>query len=183
MRILYLDNFDSFADLLAGEITKLGHEVRKYDSSVPVEELPETFDTLLLGPGPNDPSTAGNYLAAIQKFEEKPIRGVCLGFQAVNRFYYGILTKNKVCHGKIARIKTTGKGIFENLDQELEVARYNSLGVRKEHLADCLELTAYEGDLVMAYQHKNKDISAIQFHPESILSGANGTKILENMFK
>lgn len=182
-----IDNKDSFAQLIMGELEKRKIHVRHQYSEDKLSLLPYT-DAILLGPGPNGPEQSGNYMEAIETYKEKyPIRGICLGFQSIVSYFGGEIEPIEVCHGKIAEVEHIEEGIFKGINSPANLARYNSLGLTVENTPDCFDIVATQktkkGEYVMAVRHKDYDIAGIQFHPESILSGRAGEKVLDNLFR
>lgn len=187
IRVLFIDNFDSFTYNLVDEFAKRKCPTLVYRADTPLSQLVEAAeqfqpDLLVLSPGPGNPSTAGVTLQAIDHFHTKlPIFGVCLGHQAIVQYFGGTISHAPcVMHGKASRITHNGKSIFENLENPLHAGRYHSLCAVT--LPDCLEETASFEGVVMGIQHKTLPIYGVQFHPESILTPTGG-KIIENILK
>jgi anthranilate synthase/phosphoribosyltransferase len=184
MTILMLDNFDSFTYNLVDFFRQLGCEVKVYRNTVEPETLEQIpFDLLVLSPGPSVPAQAGNMMAIIQKFyREKPILGVCLGHQALIEFFGGTLANVAPVHGKAVKIRHDSKGVFSNIEQDCEVARYHSWA--GDLIPAELEVTARSSDgVIMGIRHKRLPIEGIQFHPESVLTMKNqvGMRMLRNV--
>ena len=189
MRVLMIDNYDSFTYNLVQFLQELGAEVlvhRNDQISLPeIEAL--NPDRLMISPGPCTPNEAGISIAAIQHFAGKlPILGVCLGHQSIGQAFGGkVVRARQVMHGKTSPIYHSGVGIFRNLPSPYTATRYHSLVVEKDSLPDCLEMTAWtcheDGsvDEVMGMRHKTLPIEGVQYHPESILS-EHGHALLEN---
>jgi anthranilate synthase/aminodeoxychorismate synthase-like glutamine amidotransferase len=187
VKVLFIDNFDSFTYNLVDEFCKRNCDAKVYRADTPLEELKriaEQFEPslLLISPGPGTPDTAGVTLEAINYFKDKlPIFGVCLGHQAIVQHFGGkIGHAPEPMHGKGSRVTHNGKGIFQGVENPLQVGRYHSLCAKVQELPDCLEQTAEFENIVMAVEHKTLPIYGVQFHPESILTPAGG-KIIENM--
>ena len=192
MRVLMIDNYDSFTYNLVQYLQELGAEVlvhRNDQISLPeIEAL--NPDRLMISPGPCTPNEAGISIAAIQHFAGKlPILGVCLGHQSIGQAFGGkVVRARQVMHGKTSPIYHSGVGIFRNLPSPYTATRYHSLVVEKDSLPDCLEMTAWtcheDGsvDEVMGMRHKTLPIEGVQYHPESILS-EHGHALLENFLK
>ena len=187
IKVLFIDNFDSFTYNLVDEFAKRDCPTLVYRADTSLDELiciADDFgpDLLMISPGPGNPDSAGVTLEAIGHFKDKlPIFGVCLGHQAIVQYFGGrIGHAPKIMHGKASRITHTGKGVFEGLENPLQAGRYHSLcGIQ---LPDCLEeIASYEG-IVMGIMHKELPIHGVQFHPESILTPTGG-KVIENMIK
>lgn len=184
MKILLLDNFDSFTYNLVDFFRQLGCTVKVYRNTADPEVLAQVdFDLLVLSPGPSIPRNAGNMMAVIAKFyQTKPILGVCLGHQALIEFFGGTLANIAPVHGKSVPIEHDGRGIFTGLEQGCHIARYHSwAGVQ---IPTEFEVSARSSDgVVMAIRHKRLPIEGIQFHPESVLSMKNnvGMRMLRNV--
>ncbi|MBS3135749.1 aminodeoxychorismate/anthranilate synthase component II [Candidatus Woesearchaeota archaeon] len=187
MKALYIDNYDSFAQMIGAHFQNAGCSVVMYksDCSLSVIEK-EKPDFIILGPGPNGPREAGNYLDVIHHafHKELPIFGVCLGFQAIME-YFGtrIFPLKEIVHGASSKIEHDSKTIFEGIPKNASFARYHSLGTYT--VPSCFEASAMAGNIVMAARHKNLLIEAVQFHPESILSmhNDNGVKLIRNVVR
>jgi anthranilate synthase/phosphoribosyltransferase len=184
MRVLVLDNFDSFTYNLVDFFRTLGTTVTVFRNTVPVEVLEkEDFDLLVLSPGPSVPRQAGNMMAVIERFyQSKPILGVCLGHQALVEFFGGTIANIAPVHGKAVPIEHDGRGIFTHIEQDVEVARYHSWAA--DIMPNDLEVTARTKDgVVMGLRHKKLPIEGIQFHPESVLTMKNnaGMRMLKNV--
>ena len=183
MKIVIIDNYDSFAYNLSHLMKELGAEVTvKRNDQFQLEEL-EKFDKILLSPGPGIPEEAGLLLKVISTYAgKKPILGVCLGEQAIGEVYGGKLTNlEDVFHGIQSPITlTTSDYLFEGLPSQIPVGRYHSWVVDREGFPDCLEVTAVsEEGYIMALRHRTLDVRGVQFHPESVLT-PDGKQILAN---
>lgn len=185
VRVLFIDNFDSFTYNLVDEFAKRNCPTKVYRADTPLEELKKAAgefgaQLLVLSPGPGNPDTAGVTLAAIDAFKgQLPILGVCLGHQAIVQYFGGVISHaREVMHGKPSRITHNGRGLFEGLENPLQVGRYHSLAAAK--MPDCMEATAEFEGIVMGANHKTLPIYGVQFHPESILTPTGG-RIIENM--
>jgi anthranilate synthase component 2 len=184
MRVLMIDNYDSFTYNLVQYLQELGAEVLVHRN----EQL--NPDRLMMSPGPCTPNEAGISLAAIKHFAGKlPILGVCLGHQAIGQAFGGqVIRARQVMHGKTSPIYHNGVGVFRDLPSPYTATRYHSLVVEKDSLPDCLEMTAWtlkdDGsvDEIMGMRHKTLPIEGVQYHPESILS-EHGHALLENFLK
>ena len=184
MRLLVIDNYDSFTYTLGHYVGELGAEPMVYrNDKITLDEIAALApDAILLSPGPKTPNEAGICLAVIDRFSPTtPILGVCLGHQAIGQAMGGdVIRAPALMHGKTSRINHTGRGIFRGLNSGFEATRYHSLIVKPETLPDTLEVTASTDDgLIMALQHKSRPLFGVQFHPESIAS-ENGHAILQN---
>jgi anthranilate synthase/aminodeoxychorismate synthase-like glutamine amidotransferase len=189
VKVLFIDNFDSFTYNLVDDFCKRNCDAKVYRSDVSLEELKKIAnefqpDLLLISPGPGTPDTAGVSLSAIDYFKDKlPIFGVCLGHQTIVQYFGGkVGHAPEPMHGKGSRVVHTNKGVFEGVENPLQAGRYHSLCAHPQTLPDCLEKTAEFEGVVMGVQHKTLPIYGVQFHPESILTPAGG-KIIENILK
>lgn len=183
MKIVIIDNYDSFTYNLSHLVKELGAEVTVLrNDSFPIEEL-ETYDKILLSPGPGIPKEAGLLLEVIRTYAgKKPILGVCLGEQAIGEVFEGKLTNlSEVYHGIQSPIRITASNyLFEGLPEEILVGRYHSWVIDRENFPDALEITAVSQEgYIMALRHKDFDVQGIQFHPESVLT-PDGKKIISN---
>lgn len=191
-RVLMIDNYDSFTFNIVQYLGELGAEVMTYrNDSLTLEKMAALAPThLVISPGPCTPNEAGISLAAIAHFAGKlPILGVCLGHQAIGQVYGGkVVRAPDVMHGKTSHVVHHRQGVFAGLDTPLEVTRYHSLVVDKQHLPDCLEVTAWTAEddvtpgLIMGLRHRTLDIEGVQFHPESILT-RQGHALLANFLQ
>ncbi len=175
IKILVFDNYDSFTYNLVHQIKELGYnnvEVHRNDK-ITLNEI-ESFDKIILSPGPGIPSEAGILLDVIKTFAPtKPILGVCLGHQAIGEVFGGTLVNlDKVYHGIAMNTTITIQDyIFAQMPSEFNTGRYHSWVVSANNFPDSLEVTATdENGNVMALRHKTYDVRGVQFHPESILT-------------
>ena len=187
MKIVIIDNYDSFTYNLAHLIKELGAEVTVYRNDEPeVQALIDNadnieFDKIVLSPGPGIPSEAGLLLDVIRTFAgKKPMLGVCLGHQAIGEVFGGQLTNlSDVFHGVATEGTQFGNDpIFAGLPKRIVMGRYHSWVVSKDGFPSCLEISAESDEgQVMALRHKEYDIHGIQFHPESVLTTEGKTMI------
>ena len=181
MKIVIIDNYDSFTYNLAHLVKELGVEVTVYRNDQ--FELPqlEEFDKIILSPGPGIPSEAGLLLDVIRTYAgKKPMLGVCLGHQAIGEAFGAKLTNlSDVFHGVATEGTQFGNDpIFAGLPKRIVMGRYHSWVVSKDGFPSCLEITAESDEgQVMALRHKEYDIHGIQFHPESVLTPEGKTMI------
>lgn len=183
MKIVIIDNYDSFVYNLSHLLKELGAEVTvKRNDQFRLEEL-EEFDKILLSPGPGVPEEAGLLLDVIRRYAgKKPILGVCLGEQAIGEVYGGKLTNlDEVFHGIQSPVTLTATDyLFEGLPSTIQVGRYHSWVVDQKDFPDCLEVTAVsEEGYIMALRHRTLDVRGVQFHPESVLT-PEGKQMLGN---
>ncbi|CAM3573639.1 anthranilate synthase component II [Halomonas lysinitropha] len=192
MKVCMIDNYDSFTFNVVQYLGELGAEVVTHrNDAITLEEIEALAPShLVISPGPCTPDEAGISMAAIRRFAGRiPVLGVCLGHQAIGQVYGGkVVRAPQVMHGKTSRIRHRGQGVFEGLEDPLEVTRYHSLVVERENLPDCLEVTAWCDDddvtpgLIMGLRHRELDVEGVQFHPESILT-RQGHELLANFLK
>ena len=181
IKIVIIDNYDSFTYNLAHLVKELGADVTVYRNDQFALNQLEPFDKIILSPGPGIPSEAGLLLDVIKAYAgKKPILGVCLGHQAIGEHFGGRLTNlSEVYHG----VQTEGTQfgtdpIFAGLPKRILMGRYHSWVVDRAGFPDCLEVTAVSDDgQIMALKHKNYDIHGIQFHPESVLTPEGRTML------
>ncbi|MBQ1649667.1 MAG: aminodeoxychorismate/anthranilate synthase component II [Prevotella sp.] len=183
MKIIIIDNYDSFTYNLSHLVKELGAEVTVVrNDQFALPEL-EAYDKIILSPGPGIPSEAGLLLNVIKTYAgKKPILGVCLGHQAIGECFGAQLTNlSEVFHGVATEGTQFGNDpIFAGLPQRITMGRYHSWVVSKDDLPSCLEITAESDEgQIMALRHREYDIHGIQFHPESVLT-PEGRKIIEN---
>ena len=183
MRIVIIDNYDSFTYNLAHLVKELGAEVEVLrNDQFQIEDL-LPYDKIILSPGPGIPSEAGLLLDVIRQYAPiKPILGVCLGHQAIGEYFGGHLTNlSQVFHGVSSTVSvTTPDYIYNELPDHIEVGRYHSWVVDTHAFPDCLEITSVsEEGQIMSLRHRQYDVRGIQYHPESVLT-PDGQKIISN---
>ncbi len=185
MKILVLDNYDSFTYNLVHLVEKIVDDtVEVYrNDKIPLEEV-KGYDKIILSPGPGIPEEAGLLLPLIKEYAaSKSILGVCLGHQAIGQAFGGKLTNlSSVFHGVATSCRLSGVSsqLFKNMPDCLEIGRYHSWVVDKEGFPEELEITAEDDNgFIMGLQHKTYDVQGVQFHPESVLTPM-GEKILRN---
>ena len=187
VRMLLIDNYDSFTYNLVQAFAALGAEVMVYrNDAITVDEALQLEAThLVISPGPGRPEDAGVSLAMIEAFAERvPTLGVCLGHQCLVNFFGGeIVRAERLMHGKTSMAQHDGKTIFDDLPKPFEVGRYHSLCAEHESLPDVLELTA-ETDRgeIMGVRHKTLPLEGVQFHPESVLT-PEGDRLMANFLR
>ncbi len=182
--ILVIDNYDSFTYNLVQALGNLGAEleVRRNDAVDAAAARDLRPAGIVMSPGPGRPEDAGCCCAVVEALgAEIPILGVCLGHQAIAATLGGTVARApEVVHGKTASIEHNGEGLFAELPQPLEVARYHSLVVERDSLPESLEITASTTDgLIMGVRHRQWPLYGVQFHPESIAT-PEGPKLLAN---
>ena len=182
MKIVIIDNYDSFTYNLAHLVKELGAEVDVVRNDKFEMENLEKYDKIILSPGPGIPEEAGLLLDVIKTYAgKKPILGVCLGHQAIGQVFGGSLTNlSDVYHGiQSAGLLKGNDYIFEGLPSTVQIGRYHSWVVDKKNFPDCLEVTAEsEEGYIMGLKHKQFDVHGIQFHPESVLTPDGHTMLL-----
>jgi len=185
MRVLVVDNYDSFTYNLVQGLGELGAEVDvlRNDAAPLAELLAREPDRLVISPGPGTPADAGVSIEASRAFPEAgvPTLGVCLGHQSIVEAFGGRTIRGEPIHGKEAEISHDGRGIFAGLESPLVAGRYHSL-VAAPELPDELELSATLGDVVMAVRHRDLPAQGVQFHPESVLTPQGG-RMLANFLE
>jgi anthranilate synthase/aminodeoxychorismate synthase-like glutamine amidotransferase len=182
MRVLVIDNYDSFTYNLVQYLGELGAEIEvvRNDRAEVGELLERGPDRLVVSPGPCTPAEAGISGAAIRAFAEAgtPVLGVCLGHQAMVEVFGGRVVQGEPVHGKDGEVEHDGKAIYAGLPSPLVVGRYHSL-IADPDLPDELELTASLGEVVMGARHRELPAEGVQFHPESVLT-PQGKSLLAN---
>jgi anthranilate synthase/aminodeoxychorismate synthase-like glutamine amidotransferase len=183
MRVLVLDNYDSFTYNLVQYLGELGAEVEtvRNDRASVDELLAGGYERCVISPGPCTPNEAGITLELVRRMPEEagvPTLGVCLGHQALGQAFGGKVTLHPPVHGKATTIEHDGRTIFTGLSSPLTVGRYHSLVVDAA-LPDCLEASAQGDGLLMAVRHRELPAEGVQFHPESVLT-AEGKQLLAN---
>lgn len=183
MKIVIIDNYDSFTYNLSHLVKEAGAEVTVLrNDQFQMEEL-EQFDKILLSPGPGVPQEAGLLLDVIRNYAgRKPILGVCLGEQAIGEVFGGkLINLSEVYHGIQSPVKIIADDyLFNGLPTEIPVGRYHSWVVDNNDFPECLQITAVSPEgYIMALRHKTMDVHGIQFHPESVLT-PDGKQMIRN---
>jgi anthranilate synthase/aminodeoxychorismate synthase-like glutamine amidotransferase len=182
VRVLVIDNYDSFTYNLVQYLGELGADVEvvRNDHATVEELLVRGYDRVIVSPGPCTPTEAGISLEAVRRFPEAriPTLGVCLGHQALVQAWGGKVIQHAPVHGKTTRIEHDGRTIFRGLENPLQVGRYHSLVVAPE-LPETIERSAVGGGVVMAVRHRELPAEGVQFHPESVLTD-HGRDLLGN---
>jgi anthranilate synthase component II len=184
MRILLIDNYDSFTWNLVHLIGGLGAtvEVRRNDALSAQEAVEKDADAIVLSPGPCTPNEAGICLDVIRQGAAcVPIFGVCLGLQAIGQAFGGHVVRAPVpMHGKVSLVRHQGRGLFRGINRPIEAARYHSLVVERASCPAALSIEADTDDgMIMALSHRELPVHGVQFHPESIAS-EQGETLLRN---
>ncbi|MGM9697637.1 MAG: anthranilate synthase component II [Prevotella sp.] len=181
MKIVIIDNYDSFTYNLSHLIKEIGADVTVIRNDQFTLDQLMPFDKIVLSPGPGIPSEAGLLLDVIKTYAgKKPILGVCLGHQAIGEVFGGQLENlSDVFHGVATEgTQFSNDYIFEGLTKRITMGRYHSWVVSRENFPTCLEVTAVSDEgQIMALKHKDFDIHGIQFHPESVLTPEGKTMV------
>ena len=186
MKIVIIDNYDSFTYNLSHLVKELGAEVTVLrNDQFELSDL-EPYDRIILSPGPGIPSEAGLLLDVIRTYAgKKPILGVCLGHQAIGEVFGAKLENlSEVFHGVATPCHITKEDVvFNGLPADITIGRYHSWVVAREGLPDCLEVIAESDEgQIMALRHKTLPVRGIQFHPESVLT-PQGKTIIKNFIE
>jgi anthranilate synthase/aminodeoxychorismate synthase-like glutamine amidotransferase len=183
MRVLIVDNYDSFTYNLVQYLGELGAEmdVVRNDVASAEELVARGADRAVVSPGPCTPDEAGVSLEAIPALARAgvPVLGVCLGHQAMAQAFGGRVVRGEPVHGKTATVEHDGRTIFRGLESPLVAGRYHSLVVDPDALPPELEVSARSGSTIMAIRHRSLPCEGVQFHPESVLT-ADGKAMLAN---
>ena len=185
MRLLLIDNHDSFTWNLAQYFQELGVDltVRLNDEVSVDAALAPLFDAVVISPGPGRPEDSGITLETVKRccVGRTPLLGVCLGHQAIVLAFGGRVVRHRAVHGHATAIHHTGTGLFRGLPPGVPMTRYHSLAVDSGQLPACLAATAWSDDgAIMGIAHRTHRVFGVQFHPESVLSGDPGMKLLAN---
>lgn len=187
MRVLVIDNYDSFVYTLDGYLQQLGAEttVLRNDavSTDAVAELIADYDAVLVSPGPGNPAEAGISIPAVHAAiaADKPLLGVCLGHQAIAEALGGVVTHaEELMHGKTSQVVHDGDALFDGVPESFRATRYHSLAIVDGTVPDDLVVTARtEGGVIMGVRHRSAPVHGVQFHPESVLT-EGGYRMLGN---
>jgi anthranilate synthase/aminodeoxychorismate synthase-like glutamine amidotransferase len=187
MKVLVIDNYDSFTYNIVQYLQMLGAEldVVRNDKISVAAIADRAPDRLLVSPGPCDPERAGISMEAIQTYAGKmPVLGVCLGHQSLGQVFGGRVVKARVLmHGKTSRIHHDGRGVFHGVPSPFSATRYHSLAVERGSLPSVLEVSAWTDDgEIMGLRHRAHWTEGVQFHPESILT-EHGMTLLGNFLR
>jgi anthranilate synthase/aminodeoxychorismate synthase-like glutamine amidotransferase len=183
MRVLVIDNYDSFTYNLVQYLGELGAEVlvRRNDEVTPEEVLELQPDRIVVSPGPCTPNEAGVSVELVERVAgEVPILGVCLGHQAIGQAFGANVVRGDPVHGKTAKILHDGEGVYKGLKQSFEATRYHSLVIEPGSLPEELVVTSRTEDgTIMGVRHRDHPVEGVQFHPESVLT-SSGHELLKN---
>lgn len=187
MRILLIDNFDSFTYNLVEEFKVPGHEVLIYRNDIPAQVLADILDEfkpglIVLSPGPSTPNEAGICVSLIQNYQRDfPILGICLGHQCLISAFGGRITRcTPPFHGKKSAVTHVGGPLWKGIPNPFSAGRYHSL--YGAEIPSRLEVTAWVGDIPMAVTDRDYPLYGLQFHPESLLT-TYGSRILHNILE
>ena len=189
MKVLMIDNYDSFTYNLVQYLSELGAEVEVVrNDQIGVDDIERIHpDKIVISPGPCTPREAGISVETIRRYAGKyPILGVCLGHQSIGYAFGGnIIHAKGIMHGKCSMVRHRDIGVFQGLSNPFRATRYHSLVIEQSTLPACLEMTAWTEDVdgnideIMGVRHLELDIEGVQFHPESILT-EQGHELLGN---
>ncbi len=192
MKVLMIDNYDSFTYNLVQYLGELGAAVEVVrNDEIDVDTVRGSDAShVMISPGPCTPNEAGISMAAIEALAgERPVLGVCLGHQSIGQVFGGrIVHASEIMHGKTSPIRHSGGGVFAGLESPFTATRYHSLVIARDSVPDCLEVTAWtedadgEIDEIMGLRHREYAIEGVQFHPESILT-EHGHRLLQNFLR
>ncbi|NVB80140.1 MAG: aminodeoxychorismate/anthranilate synthase component II [Kofleriaceae bacterium] len=187
MKVLLIDNYDSFTYNLAQYLGELGAEVAvERNDALSVEAVGQREpDAVVISPGPCTPNEAGISMDVIRTYAGQiPLLGVCLGHQCIGQVFGGrIVRAPRIMHGKTSKIFHDEKGLFAGAENPFVATRYHSLVIAPDSLPDVLEVTAKTWeDEIMGVRHKQHLVEGVQFHPESIMTTA-GKKLLANFLE
>jgi anthranilate synthase/aminodeoxychorismate synthase-like glutamine amidotransferase len=182
-----LDNYDSFTYNLVQYLGELGQDLKVYrNDKITISEIEALKpERIVISPGPCTPKEAGISIDVIKHFAGTvPVLGVCLGHQSIGEAFGGdVIRAPYLMHGKTSMIHHDNRTIFAGLPNPLEATRYHSLIIKRETLPPVLEISAWTDDgIIMGVRHKQFKVEGVQFHPESILTGA-GKDLLRNFLK
>ncbi|MEA2395924.1 MAG: anthranilate synthase component [Solirubrobacteraceae bacterium] len=182
MRVLVVDNYDSFTYNLVQYLGEMGCEmtVVRNDAAAVDDLLAQGFDRAVVSPGPCTPDEAGISLEVVRRLPEAgvPTLGVCLGHQSLAQAFGGTVIRHLPVHGKTTTIEHDGRTIFAGLPVPLTVGRYHSLVVDEASLPDDFEVSARGDGVIMAIRHRTLPAEGVQFHPESVLTGSGRELLL-----
>ena len=187
MKIVLIDNYDSFTYNLYHYISQLKCKVEVYrnDKIDAKTILRKKFKKIVISPGPGNPSQSGNCLKIVKSIYKKiPILGVCLGHQIIGQVFGSkIIQAKKLMHGKTSIIKNSKLGVLKGIKSRFTATRYHSLIVERNSLSKDIIVTATtENNIIMGIMHKHYPVFGVQFHPESIKTKV-GMKIIKNFVK
>ena len=183
VRILVIDNYDSFVFNLVQYLSQLGANCTVVRNDEIEVSAASDYDGVLISPGPGIPKEAGVSMEMIKYCAEHqiPVLGVCLGHQAIAEVFGGTVSRApELLHGKTSKIKHQGSGVFKDIPSPFAATRYHSLAVERDSVPEILEITSEtDSGVIMGLKHKKLSIEGVQFHPESVLT-EHGHDLLAN---
>ena len=187
MKILLIDNYDSFTYNLFHYLSSLKCKVEVYrNDKISLNKIKKNkYKKIVISPGPGNPNQAGSCIEIVKKFYKTiPILGVCLGHQVIGQVFNSkIIEAKKLMHGKTSLIKHNKKGIFKGIKKNIVATRYHSLIIDRKSLGKDLVITAETFDkVIMGIMHKKYNVHGVQFHPESFKT-IEGMRLLKNFLK
>jgi anthranilate synthase/aminodeoxychorismate synthase-like glutamine amidotransferase len=186
LRVLLIDNFDSFVFNLAQYLGALGAEPVVLRNDASLQDLADVEpDAVVISPGPGRPEDAGCCVEAIRTFAGRvPLLGVCLGHQAIGVAYGGrVVRAEGVMHGKTSLVNHNSAGVFEGLPNPFLATRYHSLVIEPGSVPKTLEVTASTDEgVIMGIRHRDLAVEGVQFHPESVMT-AEGLTLMKNFLR
>tara|TARA_B100001123_G_C15316990_1_gene1026487 strand:- start:1880 stop:2446 length:567 start_codon:yes stop_codon:yes gene_type:complete len=187
MKILLIDNYDSFTYNLFHYLSSLKCKVEVYrNDKISLSKIKKNkYKKIVISPGPGNPNQAGSCIEIVKKFYKTiPILGVCLGHQVIGQVFNSkIIEAKKLMHGKTSLIKHNKKGIFKGIKKNIVATRYHSLIIDRKSLGKDLVITAETFDkVIMGIMHKKYNVHGVQFHPESFKT-IEGMRLLKNFLK
>tara|TARA_B100001029_G_C15008623_1_gene422735 strand:+ start:185 stop:754 length:570 start_codon:yes stop_codon:yes gene_type:complete len=187
MKVLLIDNYDSFTYNLYHHLSSLGCRVDVFRNNKinSKEIIKNRYKKIVISPGPGNPNQSGNCLKIVNDLHKKiPILGVCLGHQIIGQVFGGKIKEAKnLMHGKMSKIIHKKIGLFKNFKSNFQATRYHSLIIDRKKLPKCLIITAEtKNKTIMAIMHEKYNIHGVQFHPESINTKV-GIKLIKNFLK
>jgi anthranilate synthase component II len=186
VRVLLIDNYDSFTYNLYQYLGELGAETRVVrNDELTAEDAVAAAERIVISPGPGTPDQAGISLEVLRQAAGRvPVLGVCLGHQALGQAFGGrVVRAPRLMHGKTSQIHHDGRTVFTGLPRPFTATRYHSLVVERASVPECLKVTAWTDDgVVMGLRHRDHPLEGVQFHPESILTTA-GKDLLRNFLR
>jgi anthranilate synthase/aminodeoxychorismate synthase-like glutamine amidotransferase len=184
MKVVLIDNYDSFTYNLYQYLSELGAEVTVVRNDAATVEDVERMspERIVISPGPCTPAEAGISVEVVRRFAGRtPLLGVCLGHQCIGEAFGGVVRgAGEIRHGKLSTIHHDGRGVFKDVPQDFRAIRYHSLAIGEETVPEALEVTARsEHGVIMGVRHRQHAVEGIQFHPESIMT-EHGKALLAN---
>ena len=188
MRLLLLDNFDSFTYTLVDYLNQVGADCVVRRNNLPLATLTESeYDAVVLSPGPGTPADAGCLMEVVHHYHNRlPMLGVCLGQQAIGQYFGATLAKSpRPMHGKVSQIRTMGSDpLFQGIPEYIQVTRYHSLALSQlpPELLPLAVTVSGDAEEIMAIRHRKWSVWGVQFHPEAVLTEF-GLPLLRNFIQ